>query len=46
MFWSRKIAARAVTKLVSFDYKKNKTIPVSEKNRSIIEKFESGDREV
>jgi acyl-CoA thioester hydrolase len=42
----RKIAARALTKLVSFDYKLNKTIPVSERNRSIIEKFESGDREV
>lgn len=42
----RKIAARAQTKLVSFDYRKNKTIPVPENDRSIIEKFESGDREV
>ncbi len=42
----RKIAARALTKLVSFDYRKNKTFPVPEKDRSIIEKFESGDKEV
>ena len=43
---NRKIAARALTKLVSFDYKTNKTIPVPDKDRSIIEMFESGDKEV
>ena len=37
-----RIAARAFTKLVSFDYKRNQTIPVPERERSIIEKFESG----
>lgn len=42
----RRIAARALTKLVSFDYKSNKTIPVPERNRSIIEMFESGEKEV
>lgn len=39
----RKIAARASTKLVSFDYKTNKTIPVPEEKRLTIERFESGD---
>ncbi len=38
----RKVAARAMTKLVSFDYRKNKTIPVPEDKRLIIERFESG----
>ena len=38
----RKIAARAMTKLVSFDYKTEKTIPVPEEKRLIIERFESG----
>jgi acyl-CoA thioester hydrolase len=38
----RKIAARAMTKLVSFDYKTGKTIPVPEEKRLIIERFESG----
>ncbi len=38
----RKIAAKAFTKLVSFDYRSNKTIPVPERERSIIEDFESG----
>jgi acyl-CoA thioester hydrolase len=36
------IAAKAVTKLVSFDYKENKSIPVSEEARKIIEEFEGG----
>lgn len=40
---NKKVAARALTKLVSFDYQSNKTIPVPEKDRSIIEMFESGD---
>lgn len=39
----RKVAARALTKLVSFDYQNNKTIPVPEKERTIIEMYESGD---
>ncbi len=43
---NRKIAASALTKLVSFDYRKNKTIPVPEENRLIIEKYERGDKEV
>ena len=38
----RKIAARAFTKLVSFDYKRNQTIPVPERERAVIENFESG----
>jgi acyl-CoA thioester hydrolase len=42
----RKIAARAMTKLVSFDYKNNKTIPVPEKDRATIEMFESSELEV
>lgn len=42
----RIIAARAITKLVSFDYKMNKTIPVPDEKRLIIEKFESGDTSV
>lgn len=40
--YSKKIAARANTKLVSFDYKTEKTIPVPEEKRLIIERFESG----
>lgn len=43
---NRKIAAKAITKLVSFDYKSNKTMPVPEKERTIIEMFESGDKVV
>ncbi len=43
---NRKIAARALTKLVSYNYRENKTFPVPEKDRIVIEKFESGDREV
>ena len=43
---NRKIAARAMTKLVSFDYKNNKTIPVPEKDRVTIEMFESINLEV
>lgn len=42
----RKIAARAMTKLVSFDYKSNRTIPVPEKDRATIEMFESSELEV
>lgn len=42
----RKIAARAITKLVSFDYKTNRTIPVPEKDRATIEMFESSELEV
>lgn len=38
----RKIAAKAFTKLVSFDYKRNQTIPVPERERTVIENFESG----
>ncbi|HKJ82113.1 MAG TPA: thioesterase family protein [Ignavibacteriaceae bacterium] len=38
----RIVAAKAVTKLVSFDYKKNQSVPVSEKAREIIEEFEGG----
>ena len=39
---SSRIAARAITKLVSFDYKRNQTIPVPERERAVIENFESG----
>jgi len=38
------VAAKAVTKLVSFDYKKNQSVPVSDKARKIIEKFEGGNK--
>ncbi len=34
------IAAKALTKLVSFDYSKNQSVPVSEEARRIIEEFE------
>lgn len=40
---SSRIAAKALSKLVSFDYKSNKTIPVPEKKRLIIERFEGGE---
>jgi acyl-CoA thioester hydrolase len=39
-FDNKKLAAKAVTKLVSFDYKTNKSIPVSEKAKKIIGEFE------
>ena len=37
---NKKIAARALTKLVSFDYRKNTSIPVSEGAKKVIEEFE------
>jgi acyl-CoA thioester hydrolase len=36
-------AAFAVTKLVSFDYKSKKTVPIPENVKEIIMKFEAGD---
>lgn len=36
------LAAKAVTKLVSFDYKKNQSVPVSAEARTVIENYESG----
>ncbi|NOX16744.1 MAG: acyl-CoA thioesterase [Chlorobi bacterium] len=36
-------AAFAVTKLVSFDYKSKKTVPIPENIKEIIMKFEAGD---
>ena len=39
---NKKKAAEATTKLVSFDYKKNQSVSVSEKARTIIENFEKG----
>ena len=36
----KKIAARALTKLVSFDYRKEVSVPVSEEAKKIIEEFE------
>ena len=39
---NKKIAAKAVTKLVSFDYKTNQSIPVSHESKKTIEKFEKG----
>lgn len=36
------VAAKAVTKLVSFDYKKNQSIPVSAEARTVIENYENG----
>ena len=37
---NKKIAARALTKLVSFDYRKNTSVPVSEGAKKVIEEFE------
>ena len=37
-----KIAAKALTKLVSFDYAKNQSVEVSEEIKKIIEVFEAG----
>ena len=36
----KKIAAKALTKLVSFDYRKNISVPVSEEAKKTIEEFE------
>jgi acyl-CoA thioester hydrolase len=37
---NKKIAAKALTKLVSFDYRKNISVPVSEEAKKTIEGFE------
>ena len=37
---NKKIAAKALTKLVSFDYRKNISVPVSEEAKKTIEEFE------
>ena len=37
----KKIAAKALTKLVSFDYRKNISVPVSQEAKKTIEEFES-----
>ena len=37
---AKKIVAKALTKLVSFDYRKNVSVPVSEVARKTIEEFE------
>ena len=39
---NKKIAAKAVTKLVSFDYINNRSIPVTDESKKQIEEFEKG----
>jgi acyl-CoA thioester hydrolase len=39
---NKRVAAKALTKLVSFDYKANKSIPVSNDSKKAIEDFEKG----